>query len=416
MKKAYIISTGSELLNGSSEDTNAAFLSRELTAAGLIVTARETSGDSLESVTKAWKNGMERADLVISTGGLGPTSDDMTREGLSQALQLPLVAFPAELQKIQAYFDNRNREMPLNNKKQALFPEGSIIVPNNYGTAAGCIVNHGDQLLIMLPGPPAELQPMYSAEIVPLIHAWLGENRPVMVTRILRTIGLGESQIAEIIAPLADKISPEEIAYQAVQGEVLVKLSVIADCAQEASRILSDREASVRRLLGPSVYGQGDDTLAGVVIGLLQQANLCLSVAESCTGGLLGTMLTDIPGSSHSFWGGAITYSNEAKQKILGVNPDTLRQFGAVSNEVAREMSRGIRGLAQSDYGLAITGIAGPEGGTPEKPVGLVYLGLSDRSGNMSRELRLSGSRTMIRQRAARLALDWLRRRLEGIE
>ena len=413
MKKAYIVSTGTELLLGNTADTNALFISRELSALGFRVIGRSTVGDNREMIKNALRTGWELADLVVCTGGLGPTADDLSREAAGEVLQLPLIPDDAELTRIRDYFTRRRKEMPESNRKQAMFPAGAVVLKNRAGTASGFMVSSNEKTLVLLPGPPHEMEVVFKEEFEPQIRGCLGDDGRVMLSRIIKVMGPGESQVESMIAEVMENPEDCSIALLAEGGEIHIRVTRDAAVRTEAEKAINSVVNRLRKDLGDHIYSEGQETLPGLVIRLLGSRGHTIALAESCTGGMVGKMLTDISGSSTVFWGGVISYSNEAKTRILGVSEETLNRHGAVSSETAWEMARGIRKLAGSTIGISLTGIAGPEGGTSEKPVGLVYLGMATEKGEHSRELRLMGRRDSIRTIAAKSALDWLRRTLE---
>jgi len=413
MKTAYIVSTGTELLLGNTMDTNAEYLSRELSAMGFKVIGRATVGDNREMIEKALRTGYDLADLVVCTGGLGPTLDDLSREAVAEVLNLPLVHSEPELERIRNYFARRRREMPESNRKQALFPAEARILANPVGTASGFLVNQSGRTLVMLPGPPREMETVFNESLKPLLRDLFEDSGRVALTRTIKTMGLGESQVESRLEDVIAHPAGCSIALLAKDGEVHIRVTRDGTTDSESKSILDSVIERMRRSLGDNIYGEEDETLPGVVVRLLRDKGYSVALAESCTGGMVAKMLTDIPGSSAVFWGGVVSYSNDAKTRILGVSEETLKRYGAVSPETAREMARGVRNLAGSTFGISLTGIAGPEGGTPEKPVGLVYLGMATDGGEETRELRLIGGRAGIRTLAAKTALDWLRRTLE---
>lgn len=413
MKKAYIVSTGTELLIGNTADTNSFFLSRELSALGIRVVGRSTVGDNREMIKNALRTGYELADLVVCTGGLGPTADDLSREALAEVLQLPLIKDDEELARIRDYFSRRRREMPESNLKQSMFPPGTVVLKNRAGTASGFMVSSNDKTFVLLPGPPHEMEVVFKEELRPLLRTWLGEDGRVMISRTIKVFGPGESQVESMISDVMEDPEGCSMALLAVGGEVHIRVTCDAPDRSQAERALDSVIKRLRKGLGDNIYGEGQDSLPELIIHLLERKGYTVALAESCTGGMVGKMLTDVPGSSSAFWGGVISYSNEAKTRILGVSEETLNKYGAVSPETAREMARGIRNMAGSTFGISLTGIAGPDGGTPEKPVGLVYVGIAGDTGEKTRELRLMGGRDGIRTIAAKSALDWLRRILE---
>ncbi len=413
MKLAYLISTGTELLHGTTPDTNSVFLAEHLQALGIKVVGKSTVGDEKEQIRQAFSAGLASADLVISTGGLGPTFDDLTKQVACEVMDCKLELRADEAERIRAYFALRQRTMPDINLRQAMFPAEGAVLVNGAGTAPGMYLAKNGKLLVLLPGPPREMHPMFEQEVVPLLKRDLGNELPAIFTRTIKTIGLGESQVEERLKSLMQSSSANSVALLAVDGEVHIRLTREEEAGSEHSPELDRLAEHMIDKLGRNVYGCDDDKLISVVAGLLRQRGRTLSTAESCTGGLLGKMITDLPGSSDYYWGGAVTYSNQAKEVLLGVKPHTLQAFGAVSQETAREMAEGMRSKSLSDYALAITGVAGPGGGSPGKPVGLVYIALAHPGGCEVRELRFGLGRDYIRILSAKSALDLLRRNIQ---
>lgn len=411
MKNAYIISTGTELLLGDTLDSNGHFISEGLSRLGYRVLGRSTVGDNPEMMRRAFKTGFEAADLVISSGGLGPTSDDLTREIGSEVLGLPLVRNDVEMERIRDYFARRRRHMPASNEKQSLFPAEASVLINDRGSASGFIAVKDGKYMICLPGPPREMEPMFREQVEPFLIEAAGAKGPFSYAYTLRFMGPGESQVEEIIAPAMKDPNGCALALLAKEGEVHVRISRQADTAETARAVVSTIIDEIRKLGGNNIYGEESTTLAETVIALLRHKQCTVATAESCTGGLLGKMLTDVAGSSDVYWGGAVSYSNQAKSTILGVSEDTLTQYGAVSAETAAEMAQGVKKLARTDYGISMTGIAGPGGGSETKPVGLVFLGLAGPDGVETKELRFLGGRDAVRNLTAKCALDWLRRK-----
>lgn len=414
MIKAYLISTGTELVLGNTLDTNAPYLANRLAEMGIKVIGKSVVGDNPEMIKSALSLGLEKADLVIISGGLGPTRDDLTREMVAECLGLPLEIREEEIEKIKDYFARRKRVMPESNVKQAMFPQGAEILENPAGTAPGFIVFGGKKVVIALPGPPKELKEMFEKQVEKRLKELVGDRPSFMVFRTLKVIGLGESQVEELIDDVLQNPRGCGIALLAKEGEVHVRVSCESGIGELRDHLPKVVE-TIKERLGEHVYSEGEENLAEAVVRLLKEAKATLALAESCTGGLVGKLVTDVPGSSQVFWGGATTYSNEAKTKILGVKEETLKEFGAVSQETAREMAQGIRCLSGATIGLSLTGIAGPEGGTDLKPVGLVYLGVAMEGGTLTKEMRFLGDRGTVRTLAAKSALDWIRRiLLEG--
>ncbi len=414
--RAYIVCTGTELLQGDVVETNSVLISRHLASLGIRVVGKSVVGDDRLSLQKAFELGLELADIVVATGGLGPTRDDITKEVACEVMGCSLQLRPEEEAKLRDFFKRRNREMPESNLRQAMFPPEAQVLSNPRGTAPGMFLEKKGKTVILLPGPPREMQPMFIEEVEPLLRRILGDTREFVRTRVVKVIGPGESKVEEMIKDLLDQPHGASIALLAHEGEIHVRLTVCGSDPELVQKQLDSLENAVVRILGLNVFGFDDDTLPSVLVRILRQKGLRAAFAESCTGGLLGKMLTDVPGSSEVFWGGVVTYSNEAKMRILGVSSQTLERFGAVSPQTAAQMAKGIKDCSGAEIGLSITGIAGPGGGTPEKPVGLVYLGLARSDQVVTRELRLTGGREHVRILAAKSALDWLRRHLTGRE
>ncbi len=407
--RAEIISVGTELLLGQIVDTNAVYLSQELASLGIGLYRRSTVGDNPHRLREAIEEALDRAELVITSGGLGPTEDDLTKETVAQVLGLPLVLDQPSLDWIRTYFTKMGRKMTENNYKQALIPEGGKALANPKGTAPGIAVKAKEKLVICLPGPPRELKPMFHDFVLPLLRE---ESKGIIISRVLRICGLGESVVAEELSDLLASQTNPTIAPLASEGEVKLRLTTQTNSVEEAWQLLDEMEAKVRNRLGIAVFGIDQETLEQVVVRLLTQRHETLAVAESCTGGLLASRITDVPGASEVLDRGVVTYSNRAKEELLGIPAKVILREGAVSPEVARLMARGVKEKSSTDWGIGITGIAGPGGGTPEKPVGLVYLALEGPKVSLVRELHWNGDRISIKRRTTQAALDLLRREL----
>lgn len=380
-----LLNTGSELLLGRVLNTHQQWICRQLADLGWVVERQVAVADTARDIRDSVREALCRADLVITTGGLGPTSDDMTRELIAEMLNRKLVMDETIRGAIRQFFASRNRPQPARTEVQALVPEGAIVLPNSQGTAPGLamevpahIFRGAPSWLIMLPGPPRELRPMWNEHVVPLLKR-LYSTDETFVCRTLKTTGIGESRVEEIIAKhLAELVSDGlEIGYCARTGEVDVRFVCRGPtgkaCVGEAEKI-------TRRLLREHVYGVDDEQLETVLVRLLAERKQTLTLAESCTGGFIANRITNVPGASAVLLAGLVTYSNEAKQQFLGVQQETLKAHGAVSEAVAREMAEGARRKTGADYAISVTGIAGPTGGTPEKPIGTVYIGLATPS------------------------------------
>ena len=379
-----LINTGSELLFGRILNTHQQWLCRQLTDLGYEVSRQVCVADDGASIQAAAREALARVDLVIVTGGLGPTSDDLTRDLIAQLLGRPLALDNEILATIESYFTRRKRRMLESMRVQAMVPQGARVLPNPFGTAPGLAMEvkpnllrpgSGPSWLVLLPGPPRELRPMFTASVVPLLREAF-PLRQAFVCRTFKTTGMGESMVEERIAgPLRALVAEGlELGYCARVGEVDVRLVARGE---RASTLVADGERVVRELLGARIFGLDDDSLEAVVVRLLRERQQTVALAESCTGGFIANRLTNVPGASAVLPGGLVTYSNAAKEALLGVRAETLAAHGAVSPETAREMAEGARRALAADYALAVTGIAGPGGGTDEKPVGTVFIALA---------------------------------------
>jgi nicotinamide-nucleotide amidase len=412
MKVAELISVGTELLLGDILNSNAQYLSKQLASLGIACYYQSTVGDNPDRLQKVIELAASRANLLIFTGGLGPTPDDLTTETIAQTFNTPLIEDPMIVADIAAKFALRSRLMTDNNLKQALRPEGADILPNPVGTAPGMIWSpKPDVVLMTFPGVPTEMKRMWQDTAVPYLRSrqWATE---VIASRTLRFWGVSESSLAEQVGDLFDSTNPTVAPY-ANWGEVKLRIAAKAASETEALAVIAPVEEQLRSIGGIDCYGADDETLASVVGQLLKNQGETLAVAESCTGGGLGSMLTAVAGSSDYFLGGVIAYENRIKQALLGVEAEALETSGAVSEVVAQQMAVGVRDRTGSTWGLSITGVAGPGGGTEEKPVGLVYIGIAGPEGSLGLPHRFGDrGREWIRQVSACSALDQLRRRL----
>ena len=411
IKTAEILCVGTELLLGDIINTNAAYISKELASLGIAVYRQSVIGDNPERLKLEMRGALSRADLVITTGGLGPTCDDLTKETVSELFETELVMDEYCLGEIKKFFEKSNRVMTKNNEKQALVPHGCYVLTNDWGTAPGIAIEGkaGSELegktAILLPGPPREMTNMFTYRARP----YLEERCPrAMVSRNLHILGMGESAVEDKLRELMDSSVNPTLAPYAKEGEVRLRITASAESKEKAGEMCDEL---ARRVLatevGKYVYGVDVGSVENAVLTELRRDGETLSVAESCTGGLVSKRITDISGASDVFLGGAVTYANEAKIKMLGVSEETLRKHGAVSEETAIEMSRGIRRVTGSDFGISITGIAGPTGGSEEKPVGTVYISVDSKYGSAVKKLTLSPmrDREYIRMVSATLAL-----------
>lgn len=412
-----LINTGSELMLGRVLNTHQQWLCRQLADLGYVVTRQVAVSDTGSEIEQAVREALARADLVITTGGLGPTSDDLTRDLVAQLLGKQLREDAAVLAHISHFFESRRRAVPERTKVQALVPDRATVLHNPHGTAPGLAMevrpnpfraDGKPSWLIMLPGPPRELRPMFTDSVAPLLQRVL-PLASGFVCRTLRTTGIGESVAQEKIGgPLQRWVEAGlDLGYCARPGQVDVRLAAHGG---DAERQVREAETIVRELLGPYIYGVEDEDLEAVIVRLLTERKATLALAESCTGGCIANRVTNVPGASAVLLAGMVTYSNAAKQKLLGVHAETLDRHGAVSKPVAREMAEGARQQTQADYALSVTGIAGPSGGTPGKPVGTVFIGLAEPSGTLV-ELQFNPyDRETFKQVTTQQALELLRR------
>lgn len=407
--KAEILAVGTEILLGDIVNTNAQYLAKRLADLGISVYHQSVVGDNPERLLEAYRLAFSRADLVITTGGLGPTKDDLTKEVAFEYFGKQSVIHEDSLKIIEGYFKKMDRPMAESNKKQAYFPVDAVILPNNNGTAPGCIIEEYSKIIALLPGPPREMKPMFEESVVPYLKKF---QQGVLVSKVLRVIGVGESTAAEMLEDILDNQTNPTVAPYAKEGEVTFRITAKASSEEEGKKLIGPIEVEMRRRLGNNIYGEGDTTLENVVGEMLVNRNLTISTAESCTGGMVAATLINYAGISSVLMEGAVTYSNEAKINRLGVLRETLEVYGAVSSEVAAEMAQGIAKTAGTNIGLSSTGIAGPGGGSDEKPVGLVYIGLYINGKVKTKKLNLSGNRQKIRERATMQLIDWLRREL----
>ena len=417
-----LINTGTELMLGRVLNTHAQWLCRQLADRGYQVARQTTVPDTGETIEAAVREALSRADLVLTTGGLGPTSDDLTRERIARLLHRDLKEDPEIVAHIRGFFEARKRAMPERVRVQALVPDGAIVLPNPNGTAPGLALEvnpnsfrpHGEPTwLVMLPGPTRELKPMFIDSVSPLLRRILPLQQN-FVCSTLRSTGIGESLVEERVAgplqPLVEK--GLELGYCARSGQVDVRLAAHGAAAQD---LVHQSTAIVRAQLPGQIFTETDEEIEAVLVHLLTGRGQTLTVAESCTGGCLSHRLTNVPGASAVLLAGLVTYSNAAKQKFLGVEPDTLAQHGAVSEPVARQMAEGARRQTGADYALSITGIAGPTGGTPEKPVGTVFIGLAGPFETIVVRYLNSWDRETFKHVTAQQAMDLLRRKLKAV-
>lgn len=410
MKKASLVSIGNELLNGYGVNTNATYLCEQLLSCGIVVTGIHTISDDVTEIVKALDRATQDTDVVICTGGLGPTDDDLTRQGLAEFAQTELLLDRQSLNEIEEYFLVRGYHMPDKNKIQAYIPQDAKALRNEIGTAPGMRLVLKEKLIYALPGVPAEMKRMFERYILDELKR-LAAGQTVIVGK-LRCFGIGESRLAGLLGSMMQRGCNPLVNTTVRCGVLTIHIVATAQNERKAKKMVQADEKKISQLLGENVFGKDDQTLAEVVGESLRQSKKTLATAESCTGGLVAKMLTDISGSSDYFKCGWITYSNEAKLNELKISPDIIEQYGAVSEPVAEMMAAGAKTISASDYGIGITGIAGPTGGSREKPVGLVFIGLSCEDGCQVRRYVFSGDRDTIRRRAALTALNILRLKL----
>lgn len=408
--KAEIIAVGTELLMGEILNSNSRDIARELYNLGIDVYHQSVVGDNLKRVSKELETAFERADLVITTGGLGPTRDDLTKEAAAHFLKRDMILDEESIKHLEDFFGSRGLPLNEGNKRQAYFPEGAKIIPNENGTAPACIIEFDEKVLVILPGPPREVIPLMEKYIIPYLEKRTGK---VFISDIINISGIGEGHMEEKIMDIIEAQENPTVAPYAKEHGLTLRVTASASTEQEARLLLEPVVKKVCDRLGMDVYAIGDTTLEAVVASLLIEQNLSISVAESCSGGLLAGRLINYPGISKVFKEGFITYSNESKINTLGVDSKILSKYGAVSEEVAKQMAKGAADRAKSDVALSITGIAGPDGGTDEKPVGLVYIGLYLLGEVKVMKMDSWGSRDNVRRRAVSQALDMLRRELQ---
>lgn len=421
LRTAAILATGDEIVGGRTVDTNSAWLADKLAALGIEVVAFLAVSDDVDRIAWAWKSAIERADLVLSTGGLGPTSDDLTSETVAGVAGAALVVDEVQAERIREFFRSRGRTMPENNLRQAMIPTGAVVIANAVGTAPGYRLDlprkdGSTSVGMVFPGVPREMKPMFEETALPWIASRCDPGR-VVVSRTFSTFGLPESVLDERLRGVVPA-SRGRLAFRASFPKISVRVSV-AGPPESAGRELDALAVDVRSRIAEVVYADGDSKMEEVVGQLLTSKGLRVATAESCTGGLIGSRITDVAGSSAYYSGGIVAYSNDLKERVLGVSVKTLEQFGAVSEETAREMAVGALRLTGADIAISTTGIAGPDGGTPDKPVGTVAIAIargSDAGSEVeSRLYHFWGGRDWVKTLTAQVALDWIRRSLLGL-
>ena len=405
--RVEIIAVGTELLLGEIANTDAQDVSAGLAELGFATLYHTVVGDNPDRLRDVLRRALERADVIITTGGLGPTYDDLTKELCAEVFGAKLVLHEPSLARIRAFFDTIGRKMTPNNEKQAYLPENCTVFDNDWGTAPGCAMEKDGRYLLMLPGPPSECRPMFRYRAMPYLAALSGG---AIHSDWVRLFGIGESAMEDILRPLMESAVNPSLAPYAKEGECLVRVTARADTPEAAAALCAPYVRTVCERMGDWVYGVNVDSLEEAAVAALKASGRTVACAESCTGGLLSKRITDVPGASAVFPGTAVTYSNEAKIRMLGVKPETLAAHGAVSAETAREMAAGVRAAFGTDFGLAVTGIAGPASDDTAKPVGLVYVALASADGVEVQECHFRGLRQRVRHSSASTALNMLRR------
>lgn len=413
MLRAEIIAIGSELLTPLRSDTNALVLTARLREMGIDVVARTTVADDAGLLEGAFRNAIARAQVVVATGGLGPTEDDLTREALAAAVGRPLERHPDLVEELRQRFARYQRPMADVNLKQADVVAGATVMRNARGSAPGQRVESGETMIALLPGPPSEMLPMFEEQVAPVLLARVGGR--VLRTRILKIASMSESDVEQAVAPVYTTFSNPRTTILGAPGQVELHLTAEGGSPEEGEERLEALASGIRAALPGRIFSEDGRELHEVVADLLVERGLRITLAESCTGGLLAARLTDVPGSSRFLEGAYVSYANAAKVQQLGIDPALLAGMGAVSEDVARAMAAGARQKAGADLSVAITGIAGPGGGTPDKPVGLVYIALDGAAGTRVRRCFFAGERSRVRVQSVQAALEMVRRGLLGL-
>ncbi|MEE9200799.1 MAG: competence/damage-inducible protein A [Candidatus Brocadiales bacterium] len=411
MKTAEIISTGSELLHGDVVNTNAACIAGELTRLGITVLYHTTVGDDLATMGSALEQALDRVDLIIVTGGLGPTRDDLTRNAVATATGKRLVKDDAALSQIEEAFRCRQAKMPSSNIRQAMIPEGSTVIQNKMGTAPGFHLNYNNTQVICMPGVPEEMKGMFRDWVVPHIRRQI-DSRIVRLHRKIHAFGVHEATVGEKISHMMSPESNPTIGTMVHDGTITLRMTAEAGDEARARAILEGAETEIRGILGDSVYGTDDDTLEGAVAALLKKHRVTMAVAESLTGGLVGNFLTDVPGTSEFLLEDIVVYTYRSKSRLIGVPEGEINKKGAANAETAAKMAQAVREKAGADFGLSTTGVAGPTSLHPDEPVGLVYVALATQEGVVHWDFHFRGGRKWIKLMAAKSALDMVRLKL----
>ncbi|MFW6030806.1 MAG: competence/damage-inducible protein A, partial [Halanaerobiales bacterium] len=402
---AEIISVGTEILLGDIVDTNSQYIASNLSDYGYDIHYITSVGDNKKRLYQVIDKAIKRSDLIIITGGIGPTDDDITREVISKVCVKPLELRKDLLEKLEKFFAKREYDMPKSNKKQAFLPKGARALSNQLGTADGFLLDYKGKKIIVLPGVPKEMKNIFDKKLIPEI---LSQNSDIIRSKVLNFFNIGESSLEEKIKDILDQQTNPTIALYAGEGEVKIRITAKAKSEEKIKELLSEKAETIRVRVNKYIYAENEESIASATTKLLAKKNIKVAVAESCTGGLVGNRITDFPGSSNYFAGGFIVYSNQAKINQLGVKKETLEQYGAVSRETAREMAENTRKLMEADIAISITGIAGPGGGSKEKPVGLVYMALADNNKTNIYKLNLNGNRKHNKWMSSQYALYYI--------
>jgi len=409
--KAEIIAIGTEILLGQILNTNHQYLSRRLAELGIDVYYQTTIGDNPERLIQAIRQGMARSDILITTGGLGPTVDDITLESIAPALTKKLVLDKKILQRIKSHFGKQCIKMPIENVRQAHIPEGAIVLRNDVGTAPGLILEEDNKILIILPGPPRELNPMCERDVIPYLKKKT-KSEWTIKTRTIKITGLSESQVNHKVKDILKSPPPVTVGIFAHPALIELKITAKAKNEQQANVLINKVDKKITLRLKDYIFGKDVQTLEEVVGKLLRRSRKTLAIAESCTGGLISNRITNISGSSKYFKMAVVVYSNKTKVAQLNVSPETLKKYGAVSSQIATQIARNVRRIAGTSFGLGVTGIAGPTGATKSKPIGLVYIALATPKQTISRKFHFTGDREVIKFKSSQAALDLLRKKL----
>lgn len=404
-----IIAVGTEILLGDILNTNAQYLSQELSLLGISIYHQSVVGDNEDRLSKTVETALSRADVIFLTGGLGPTEDDITKETVANVLGVNLIFHQESYDRIVEHF--KHRYMSPTNKKQAYVLENGIVLQNNNGTAPGCLYDNGEKIVIILPGPPYEMRPMFEEAVKPYLMKKSGE---IIKSKFVRVFGVGESNAEYMLKDIIDSQTNPTIAPYAGKTESCFRVTAKADSSEKAELLISDTVDKINSRLGSAVYGEDNDTLQSVLVKLLQNNNLKISFAESCTAGLIASKIGEVSGASEVFNESYVTYSNDAKHRLLGVRIETLNNFGAVSSQTAIEMADGVKKVSGADIGISVTGISGPTGDSEEKPLGLTYIGVSYKNTTKAYKFIFKGNRNKNRELAACNALNIARLTIQG--